>query len=73
MDPRKRASITVTQAVLAAVNDYQDALLSHFGRRASHADIVAALLEGVPLWQAEAMLDAYRPPPEDSQDTDSTS
>jgi hypothetical protein len=68
-DRKKRASINVTPAVLAKLNAYQAALDREMQREASHAKIISALLDGVPLWQADLMIGAY-PEATDSTDTD---
>jgi hypothetical protein len=69
-ESRARASITVTPEVLARLNTYQEQLLRARNRRANHAEIVGALLDGVPLWQADLMLGAYHAPADDSIQTD---
>lgn len=56
----ERSQIEVEPAVKAALNEYKSALQSGFSRRTSTSDLIGALLVGVPLWQAEAMLQAYR-------------
>jgi hypothetical protein len=60
-NPSGRANIEVSVAIRDELNSYKAALHREMGRRASAAEIIAALLKGVPLWQAVAMLDAYRP------------
>ena len=67
-----RAAVNVTPAVLARLNEYQADLLRLHNRRANHAEILGALLDGVPLWQADLMVAASRPPTDDSDETDST-
>lgn len=68
-----RGSIEVGATVKAQLLEYQTALQSQIGRRATQPEIIGALLSGVPLWQAEAMLAAYRPQVEPSSDTGSAS
>ena len=65
-----RAQIPCTPTVKAQLRDYKAALKQEMGRRATMGEVVGALLSGVPLWQADAMLNAYRPQQEDSTDTD---
>jgi hypothetical protein len=67
----ERASIPCTPAVKAQLRDYKEALHSTLNRRATVGEIVGALLSGVPLWQADAMLSAYRPQQRDSTSADS--
>lgn len=67
----ERGSIEVGAAVKEQLVDYQGALHKEIGRRATQAEIIGALLSGVPLWQVNAMLDAYRPQLEPSIDTGS--
>lgn len=71
-EPSARATITVPQPVLSKLNAYRQALLKRRGRRATQADIIGALIEGVPLWQAELMLESYRPQAEDSDEAAET-
>jgi hypothetical protein len=56
-----RGQIELSSAVKAELKAYQTALQRDLNRRASYGDIIGALLWGVPLWQANAMIDAYRP------------
>jgi hypothetical protein len=60
-NPSDRVNLEVARAVRDQLNDYKAALQGDLGRRASQGEILSALLSGVPLWQARAMLDAYRP------------
>jgi hypothetical protein len=59
-----RATIEVHPAIKQQLKDYQTALRRDLNVRASQGTIIGALLAGVPLWQAPAMLGAYRPPGE---------
>jgi len=68
-DRKKRASINVSPALLAKLNAYLEALESEKSRTASQAQLIGALLDGVPLWQADLMVGSYRPPP-DSPETE---
>lgn len=56
-----QTSIDVPKAVKAQLSDYRAALQRDLNRTASYGDIIGALLWGVPLWQANAMIDAHRP------------
>jgi hypothetical protein len=56
-----KASIEVPREVRDALKDYIHALEATLGRHATHGEVISAFLQGVPLWQANAMLDAYRP------------
>jgi hypothetical protein len=51
----------VPRAVKDQLVAYKTALHKDLNRRASMGEIVGALLSGVPLWQADAMLSAYKP------------
>lgn len=62
----RTTTIEVPLTVKDQLKAYQAALQRDLNRRASYGDIVGALLWGVPLWQADAMLTAYRPPDEPS-------
>jgi len=66
---KKRASINVSPALLEDLNAYLEALESQKSRKASQSQLIGALLDGVPLWQADIMIGSYRPPPSDSPDT----
>jgi hypothetical protein len=66
-----RASIEVSPAVKKRYNDYKSELRQRFNRSATDSDLVGAFLDGVPAWQAEAMLAAYRPPAEPRKDSGS--
>lgn len=55
----ERASIEISPAVKEQLNNYQAALQSEMSRRATLSEIVGALLWGVPLWEADAMLNKY--------------
>ena len=56
----ERTSIEVQPVVKQQLKDYQASLHRELNRRASQGEIIAALLWGVPLWQANAMIDAHR-------------
>ena len=56
-----QTSIDVPKAVKAQLAAYRAALQRDLNRTASYGDIIGALLWGVPLWQANAMIDAHRP------------
>jgi hypothetical protein len=56
----ERTTIEVQPGVKQQLKDYQAALHRELNRRASQGEIIAALLWGVPLWQANAMIDAHR-------------
>lgn len=60
-NPLDRTTIEVAVWVRDALKDYQTALQREVNRRATYDDIISALLWGVPLWQANAMMDSYRP------------
>lgn len=63
MAPRtktERAQIEVTPAVKSQLDSYKAALEKGFGRETSSSNLLGAMLSGIPLWQAEAMLSAYR-------------
>jgi hypothetical protein len=49
----------VAPAVRKALNDKIAALATLEGRSATQSDLIGALLEGVPVWQADLMLRAY--------------
>lgn len=53
-------SIDVSRSAKDRLKNYQVALQSEMSRRATMGEIVEALLWGVPLWQADAMLGSYR-------------
>jgi hypothetical protein len=55
-----RTTIEVAPGVKQQLNDYKRGLYSHMNRRATQEEIISALLSGVPLWQADAMLGAYK-------------
>lgn len=63
----------VSRAARDQLKTYQAALQADLGRRATLGEIISAMCSGVPLWQAVAMLDTYRPraDPGSSQSTDS--
>jgi hypothetical protein len=54
-------TIEVKRAVKEQLTVYQAVLHRDFGRQTTISGLIGALLEGVPHWQAEAMLRAYRP------------
>lgn len=53
-----RSSVEVTPAVRRQLTEYQTALQREINRRATHSEIISALLWGVPLWQTNAMLNS---------------
>lgn len=55
-----RTTIEVAPSVKQQLNDYKRGLYSQMNRRATQEEIISALLSGVPLWQADAMLGAYK-------------
>ena len=57
----ERTTIECPPAVREQLKAYQAALQRDLNRRASQGEIIGALLWGVPLWQADAILSAYRP------------
>ena len=57
----QRGQVDLPRAVKEQLEAYQAALLRDLNRRASYGEIIGALLWGVPLWQAKAMIDAHRP------------
>lgn len=59
--PKDMVTMDVPRVVRDLLNDYKTALQRELGRRATQSEILSALLMGTPLWQANAMLDAYRP------------
>jgi hypothetical protein len=60
-DSSKRAQIEVPIAVRDQLNQYKADLQEEMARDTSSGQLISALLSGVPLWQAIAMIDAYRP------------
>jgi hypothetical protein len=58
---KDRTTIEVPHGVREQLKVYQTALHRDLNRRASNGEIIGALLSGVPLWQADAMLGAYKP------------
>jgi len=58
---KKKVQIEVAPAVKNQLQGYETALQRGFNRRTNPSDLLGALLEGVPLWQAEAMLQAHKP------------
>jgi len=55
-----RTTIEVAPGVKQQLNEYKRELYSQMNRRATQEEIISALLAGVPLWQADAMLGAYK-------------
>jgi hypothetical protein len=55
-----RTTIEVAPSVKQQLNDYKRDLYSQMNRRATQEEIISALLSGVPLWQADVMLGAYK-------------
>jgi hypothetical protein len=51
-----------------ALNDMKAELQRIEGRRATHDEIIGALVAGVPLWQADLMLRTYTKQHIDSKD-----
>lgn len=64
----RTTTIEVPVAVKEQLKAYQALLLRDLNRRASYGDIIGALLWGVPLWQANAMIDAYPSQPDPRDD-----
>lgn len=65
-------TIEVKRAVKEQLTGYQTALHRDFGRQTTMSDLIGALLDGVPFWQAEAMLRAYRPQGQHRDDPEKT-
>lgn len=55
----ERASISVSPATRDRLNEVIDALARQEGRSTTQDQLIRALLEGVPLWQADLMLRSY--------------
>lgn len=53
--------IEVPRAVKDVLRDYILALENGYNREVGDGDLLSALLVGVPHWQAELMLQGYRP------------
>lgn len=60
-DRTNKAQIEVPLAVRDQLRAYEADLERLFGRKVFDWQLLTALLSGVPLWQAEAMIAAYRP------------
>lgn len=58
-DRTPRKPINLSPAVKSRWDEYKAALKREEGRSATDDEIVGALLEGVPLWQADLMLRTY--------------
>lgn len=56
-----RGTIEVPRGVKDQFDDYKTALHQALNRRVSNGELIGALLSGVPYWQVDAMLSAYRP------------
>lgn len=54
-----RTTIGVSSETRDLVADYRRRLRLYQGRSASNDQLLGALLEGVPLWQADLMVGAY--------------
>lgn len=55
-----RTTIEVAPSVKQQLNSYKRDLYRQMNRRATQEEIISALLSGVPLWQADIMLGAYK-------------
>ncbi len=60
-DPKPKVPIEVPREIRDQLNAYKDDLYRVLRLRTTQGEIISALLSGVPLWQAEAMIRAYRP------------
>jgi hypothetical protein len=67
---RERATVSLSPAVRDKLNEFIAALRQAEGRAATQDQLVGALLDGVPLWQADLMLRSYIKQAEDMQDAD---
>lgn len=56
-----RTTIEVHVDVREQLTEYKAALKRQLRLRPTSGELISALLSGVPVWQAAAMLDAYRP------------
>ncbi len=68
-----RAVINVSPATRDKLNEVLAALEAQEGRTATQEQLIRALLEGVPLWQADLMLRAYTRQSASSHDADTVS
>ncbi len=60
-NPLERGPIDVPREVRDQLNAYKDELLRVSRLRPTSGELLSALLSGGPVWQAAAMLNAYRP------------
>lgn len=56
---RKRSNIVVSPAVKKEWDDWKMSLEREEGRAATDSQIIGALVQGVPLWQADLMVRAH--------------
>lgn len=54
-----RAPVALTPEVRDGLNGLVRALRREYGRAASQSEVIGALLQGTPLWQADLMVAAY--------------
>jgi hypothetical protein len=60
-DQKPTVQLEVPRELRDQLNQYKSELYRVLKRRATQAEILGAMLNGVPLWQADAMIQAYRP------------
>jgi hypothetical protein len=57
---KNRTQLEIAPAVKSKLKDYEARLQTELGRQTNSSDLLSAFLDGVPLWQADLMLGAYR-------------